>query len=158
MSHHISAHIIVRSTNYYLCNLAKTRKLGKQSYSITFHFIQSLVFSRFRYSISLFSNIPILLPDQLESVQHRSVRILLKLKLTDHYSFSNAIISIGWFPAKELAEYTVLCVTHRAIYFGQSRYLSNLQCEYSARPQRSTSQNALYIPRSNSIIDDRSFF
>lgn len=51
----------------------------------------------------------------------------------------------------------LLCITLRAIYLYQPRYLSNFLSEYSTQAQRSTSENIPYILRSNSTLVDRSF-
>lgn len=97
----------------------------------------------------------VLFTNKHQNVEHRSVRV--KLKRTYHSSISNARRSLCWLPARKLAEYTLLCITLRAIYLYQPRYLSNFLREYSTQAQRSTSENIPYILRSNSTLVDRSF-
>ena len=65
---------IIRTANYYLYNIRKTRK--KLIFTLTKCLIHALVFSRLRFCCSLFTTLPLHLLHILETIQRRAVRIL----------------------------------------------------------------------------------
>ena len=114
---------IIRTANYYLYNIRKTR--NKLSFNLTKCIIHALVFSILRYYCSLFTTLLIHLLHRLETIQRRAVRILYKLKRRTMVSISSLMRSLGWLKFWLVCKFRLLCITHRAIYRVSPKYLAN---------------------------------
>ena len=69
--------------------------------------------------MSLYTSISIRLLRKLESIKRRSVRLLYYLRKDDHTSITLLMKTLGWLPARKLAEYQLLCLAHEVVYTGE---------------------------------------
>ena len=139
---------IIQKAQYFIYNISKVRR--KLTFSVTLNLINTLVFSRIRYCMSLYTSISIRLLRKLESIQRRSVRLLYCLRKDDHTSITLLMKTLGWLPARKLAEYQLLCLAHKVVYTGEPEYLADLIKPFSTRVQRSANRYQIHAPSAHS--------
>ena len=96
---------------------------------------------------------------KFDSIQHRAVRILFKLKRNDiTISIHSILANLGWLKFRDIFKYRLLCITHKVIYMGVPSYLSKgLLIQAATRPSRKCELMKLSIPLISSIYADAVF-
>ena len=131
---------------------------NKLTFNLTKCLIHALVFSRLQYCCSLFTTLPIHLLHRLETIQRRAVRILYKRKRRTMVSVSSLMHSLGWLKFRLVCKFRLLCITHRAIYRVNPRYLANIitiRTDY--RPRRIGSNMMLNQPITTRVYAESAF-
>ena len=153
-SNHISS--IIRSANYHLYNISKSR--NKFTFILTKSLISSLVFSRLSYCISLLHHITVRQMNRFDAIQRRAVRTLYKLNYSDNTSIPQLMNTLGWLRFRYLSRYRLLCIAHKAIYAKSPTYLSDIVSMVPHdRSRRTHHTHLLSSPKSNSSFGDTAF-
>ena len=153
MSPQISS--IQKKVQYFIYNIYKVRK--KLTFNITRNLINTLVFSRIIYCMSLYTSIFLRLLRKLETLQRRSVRLLYCLRRDNHTSITLLMKNLGWLLARKLAKYKLLCLAHKVVYTGQPECLADLLNQFSTRTQRSANRYKMHAPSAHSTTGLRAF-
>ena len=124
-----------------------------------------MVFSRFDHCNSLFVFVPDNIIIIFEKIQRRAVRVLYKIKNnintntgSNYISIIHIMLTLGWLRYRDLCKLILLCLTHKAIYTGEPKYLDELlSIGTNNRPRRDIHSMKLVMPHTNSCFGNSAF-
>ena len=115
-----------------------------------------MVLSRIDYAISTLSGIDKKQIQRLQRVQNAAARMVCKLTRLE--SVNNALSDLGWLPVHARIRQRVAILVHKVVSGNAAPYLCELIHPYvSERSLRSTDCRLLEVPRTRTLIGDRTF-
>ena len=144
------AHInsVCKTSFWHLRNIWRIRTyLDKSSLEILIH---AFITNKLDYCNSLLIGLPKYLIKRLQSVQNAAARLVSGSKKHDH--ITPILHDLHWLPVEKCITYKTLLITFKCLNNLAPSYLSDLIIQYKpTRTLRSSSQNLLVIPRTNTI-------
>jgi len=95
---------------------------------------------------------------KVQSVQNAAARLLTSTRRCDH--ITPLLRQLHWLPVQRRVEFKIACLVHQSLASRAPTYLTtdiHLVSEYGRRPQRSSTDRTLTVPRTHNRFDDRSF-
>ena len=143
-----------KTASFYLRNIKRIRHY--LSTSATHILVHGLVNSHLDFCNGLFIDLPQYQLKKLQTIQNRTARVLCGVKF-DH-SPEPLLRSLHWLPVRARIQFKILTLVHKCLHGSAPAYLRNLlKVRVINRRVRSSDENMLYIPRTNTQLAERSF-
>ena len=146
---------ICKSAHFHLRNIGSIRHVLTESSSA--QLVHALISSRLDYCNSLLNGIPDSQIKRLQKVQNNAARVVCRIRKYDH--ITPTLQSLHWLPVKSRIQFKTLLLTYQSLHGRSPSYLSDLLVQHvPTRSLRSSNQNLLKVPKSNSKqFGDRCF-
>ncbi len=152
MRHHVS--LVCKSGYFHLRNIARIKKC--LNYDALQTIIHALISSRLDYCNSLLAGVPACVRDKLQYLQNSAALLLSGTRKHEH--ITPILKSLHWLPVRYRIDFKILLLTFKALNGKAPKYISELFTFRETRQSRSTSQNLLFVPRTNCVtFGDRAF-
>jgi len=111
--------------------------------------VQALIISKLNYSSEVLHPLPSQLLTKLQKIQNTCASFV-----TNRYCKETDILKLGWLPLKELFQFNILKMAHKALYSPNWPSYLRLTLHSTKRQLRSSSETMLQIPREKNTFQD----
>ena len=151
-SDHVSE--VCKAVNFHLRALSHIRHFLDTSSANTL--AVSIIGARIDYCNSLFTTISDFNLLRLQRLQNRAAHIVTNTKRTT--SFSQLLRQLHWLPVPNRTDFKIATLTFKVLTTHQPSYLDSLIVPYNSRRSlRSSNQNLLAVPRTQSVTQSKAF-